>query len=435
MLINKYPKGIIKVNSSKSIAHRVLITSFVYVLKNIEKYKSIDEIKNALVKLEFEGEYGNDILETVQALNWVLEYLFNKDYLLKKTLYLNIKESASTLRFLIPVLSFLSSKYNFKLILRLGERLKERGLDVYETLFNSIIDKKGNAVFLFNEISLEISGDIFLSEYIIEGNYSSQYTTGLIFLSILKEKEVCIKYTGEVSSKPYLKITKEVLRDFNINVEIDIENKSGNSVKVLEPINLINKEKYFIEGDYSNGALFLCGAALGLNIEIDNLPFRTSQGDSKIIEILTMMGAKVYKKQNFIKVSAKKLIGIDIDVDDIPDLVPILAVVMSVSHGTSRLLNARRLRNKESDRLNSIKEELSKLGADITIKGDDLIINGVDLLLPNKVDSHNDHRIAGALVVASVIIENNQNNQDSFLEVTNIECIKKSYPEFLNYFS
>lgn len=435
MLITKYPKGTIKVNSSKSIAHRALITSFIFVLKNIDKYSSITEVKDSLVKLEFEGEYGNDIVETIETLNWVLKYLFNKEYLLKKTLYLNINESASTLRFLIPVLSFLSSKYKFKLILRLGERLLKRGLEVYETIFKDLKQKDCNVIFSLSEDSLEISGDIFLSEYTINGDYSSQYVTGLIFLSILSEKETCIKFIDQVSSKPYINITRNVLKDFNVNIELNIENKTDNFVKVVNFNNLTNKESYFVEGDYSNGALFLCGAALGLGIEIENLPRRTSQGDSKIIEILTMMGAKIYLKKNIIKVTAKKLIGIEIDVDDIPDLVPILAVVMSVSHGTSRLLNAGRLRNKESDRLDAIKNELSKLGADITIKGDDLIINGVGFLVPNKVDSHNDHRIASALIIASVIAEHNQDNQEIFFEISDIECIKKSYPEFLNYFT
>ena len=122
-----------------------------------------------------------------------------------------------------------------------------------------------------------------------------------------------------------------------------------------------------------------------------------------------------------------ELNAITIDATDIPDLVPILSLVASVSNGTTVIKGAERLRFKESDRLKSVSSVLNALGADITETDDGLIIKGVSKLRGGCVDSFNDHRIAMSCAIASVICENE-------VQISGAECVKKSYPAFFEDF-
>ena len=121
------------------------------------------------------------------------------------------------------------------------------------------------------------------------------------------------------------------------------------------------------------------------------------------------------------------LTGMRIDASQYPDLVPILAVLGALSEGRTEIVNAERLRLKESDRLKAISSELFKLGADIIEKKDGLVINGVNTLKGGRVDSWNDHRIAMALAIAATRCE-------GAVTISNASCVKKSYPEFWEHY-
>ena len=156
-----------------------------------------------------------------------------------------------------------------------------------------------------------------------------------------------------------------------------------------------------------------------------NLTYQTSQGDREILGILQEMGASVKVGDDSVEVECGKLVGVDIDAKDIPDLVPVCAVLACYAEGTSEIYNAQRLRYKESDRLESISAELRKMGADITVKDDGLTIKGASRLHGTTIDPHNDHRIAMACAVAAL-------GAKGKTVIKNVECINKSYPQFFN---
>ena len=122
-----------------------------------------------------------------------------------------------------------------------------------------------------------------------------------------------------------------------------------------------------------------------------------------------------------------KLRGFDISAADIPDLVPVVAAVASVAEGTTRIRDCARLRIKESDRLETVRAELSNLGADVRIEGDDLVVTGVPELSGGTVSSHNDHRIAMMAAVAA-------SRCAGPVEILGAEAVNKSYPAFFDHY-
>lgn len=162
---------------------------------------------------------------------------------------------------------------------------------------------------------------------------------------------------------------------------------------------------------------------LGSGLKCLDLNARSLQGDRAILDMMLGMGARIYWMDDSLEVLGGPTEGMVIDAGQCPDLVPVLAVLASLSKGTTRIINAGRLRIKESDRLKATASELNKLGARIQELQEGLLIEGVETLHGGTVDSWNDHRIAMAMAVASV-----RCTEPVFL--TGAEAVKKSYPHF-----
>ncbi|NMA79739.1 MAG: 3-phosphoshikimate 1-carboxyvinyltransferase, partial [Clostridiales bacterium] len=162
-------------------------------------------------------------------------------------------------------------------------------------------------------------------------------------------------------------------------------------------------------------AFFLVANALGCDIQCDGLDKDSLQGDKQIIEII-----------NSIKNSDGSLSPFNVDVGEIPDLVPILSVLASFCDGKSTITNASRLRIKECDRLEAMEVCINAIGGRVTSTEDSLIIEGVESFKGGIVDSYNDHRIAMAMAIASTKCENE-------LTINGAECVEKSYPHFFEH--
>ena len=205
-----------------------------------------------------------------------------------------------------------------------------------------------------------------------------------------------------------------------------IENQNHQKYIILQSD--YKPRQYTVEADFSQGAFFLVAGAIGNDVKATGLNKNSLQGDKQILDILKQCGANMQIDEEGITASSDSLKSITIDAKNIPDLVPILAVLCTFCKGESKIINAGRLRLKESDRLAAITTELNKLGAKIEEGQDYLKIQGVESLKGGAVDSWNDHRIAMALAIAStrcnepVII----NGKDS---------VKKSYPDFWDDFN
>jgi 3-phosphoshikimate 1-carboxyvinyltransferase len=215
-------------------------------------------------------------------------------------------------------------------------------------------------------------------------------------------------------------MTEEVLKKHGVKLHI-----SKDFGRIRVPSNqTYSPFSHEVPGDFSSAAFLLAAAAVtSSKLRVKNLDYSTKQGDRAILDILKEMGSKVRTRDKFIEIEGKLLNPIDIDVKDVPDLVPVCAVLASYSNGVSKIYNAERLRYKESDRLSSIHSELRKMGADVTMEKDSLIIKGPFAMHGSLIDPHYDHRIAMACAVAALGAKGETKIQDS-------ECVKKSYPTF-----
>lgn len=400
--------GNIKVPSSKSGCHRAIICAA------LAKGKST--IRNIY--------FSQDILATlnaVESLGAVVEkydeyvIIEGNENLYAKNKNIDCGESGSTLRFIIP----LAATIGEEIILTGRGKLVERPLDVYYNIFkNQNIYYKNS----LGKLPLTVNGKLKPEVYKVRGDISSQFITGLLIALPLLNGDSEIEITTKLESRPYIDITLDVLEKFGIEI------KHSNYKKFIIHGSQIYKNcDYTVEGDFSQAAFLLTMGALGESLICSNLNLSSYQGDKAIIDILKNMGCNIEISEDSIIASQSETSGTVVDAAQCPDLVPVVAALASVSSGTTEIINAGRLRIKESDRLKAISSELNKIGADVVEKTDGLIIKGKKNLNGGSVSSFNDHRIAMSLAAIS-------SKCTDTLTIHGADCVKKSYPGFWNDF-
>ena len=309
---------------------------------------------------------------------------------------LDCGESGSTLRFLIPI----------ALALRGGGRFTGRGrlMDRPQKPYFDIFDEKG----IFYEQKdgvLTIRGEWNAGEYRLPGNVSSQFVTGLLYALPLMEWESRIVLTSPLESRGYVDMTLEVLRDFGVTVE----NQSYE--RFLVPGDQVFQARDFtIEADWSQAAFWLAAGLLGNPVLTVGLSDQSTQGDRVIDEHFASFAWGTWRR-------------VEIDVSNCPDLLPPLAVMAAFHDGATRLINAARLRLKESDRLATVTKMLTALGGQVEEGPDWLAIPGTRFLKGGTVDGANDHRIVMAAAIAAT-------RCTGPVTILGAEAVNKSYPTF-----
>jgi 3-phosphoshikimate 1-carboxyvinyltransferase len=273
-------------------------------------------------------------------------------------------------------------------------------------------------------IVVEGKGEITGGKTSIPGDISSQFISGLMFACPMAKTDTEIEITTPLESKDYVKMTQDVLATHQIKTQIseDYRHIYIPGKQTFKPVDCK------VPGDFSSAAFLLAAAAItNSNVKIDNLNHKTTQGDKAILDVLKQMGVKEKICENSIEIqgTGSLLKAIDIDAQNIPDLVPICTVLACYADGQSRIFNAQRLKFKESDRLATTHEELTKMVALINMDKSSLTINGPCKLYGTTINPHNDHRIAMSCSIAAL-----QAQRETTIE--NAECIRKSYPAFYN---
>lgn len=404
-------RGSLEIPPSKSVSHRAIISA------GLAKGRSV--ISNVLL--------SQDMIATckaMEALGAVIAYQeeSNQRYTLiieggeplhLKTDAIECNESGSTLRFIIP-LALLQPN---RVIITGKGRLVTRPMEPYYKIFRekSIAFKHLTDG---QDLPLALEGELKAGTYQINGGVSSQFITGLLFALPLLSGDSVIELTSPLESKPYIDITLDVLKSFGIAIVNEHDQCfyiKGN--QAYSPCD------YRVEGDFSQGAFWLVAGTIGEAIECRDLNPDSRQGDKVIVDIIKAMGGNIQAKADTLVVSHAITSGVTIDVSQCPDLVPILGVLGSLSKGTTTIINGERLRFKESDRLMAIADVINTLGGNVTETADGLIIQGVENFTGGSVTSHNDHRIAMAVAVASIRAEGK-------IILAGAEAVNKSYPHF-----
>ena len=403
-LITRFPSGIVTPPSSKSLCHRAVLCA---ALANGETESVIRHLS-----------LSDDIAATLAAAatlgaswRWEKDELYIRGGLVTQStepLHIDCGESGSTLRFLVPVAAATGREAIFT-----GRgRLLERPMDTYRDLFTGI-----GGQFVQSPQELRVQGALPGGDYALPGDISSQFISGLLFALPLAQRDSTLRLTTPLESAQYVDLTLDTLAAFGIT----ITQKDG--VYHIPGGQRYRPAAYTVEGDYSQAAFFLAAAALGCPVRVRGMNPDSHQGDRAIWQVLTDMGATVTQHGDLLTVTADRLSAVTVDARAIPDLIPPIAVLCCFCTGTSHIINAGRLRLKESDRLHALAVELGKLGAIVTEGADSLTITGADTLPGGQVDSWNDHRIAMAMAVAAIKCREP-------VTLTDWQSVNKSYPDF-----
>jgi len=274
---------------------------------------------------------------------------------------------------------------------------------------------------------LEIrAGGIVGGKTMLPEGKSSQYLSSLLLVAPYAAHPASLEVAGEILSKPYVRMTLAVMKSFGVKV------KASRRLDHFEiPRGTYRPRDYWIEGDASSASYFWAAAAVsGGRVTVANVPQKSLQGDTALVEILEKMGCLVEKSEAGISVEGPPVLnGIDVDMGNCPDVVPTLAVVAARAQGRSVIKNIAHLRIKECDRLQVMAKELARLGVQVEEGDDFLVINGQGreaCLHGAEIKTHKDHRIAMSFAVAGLFVPG--------VKILGEECVAKSFPEFWESF-
>ncbi len=394
LIKNKKLEGEITAITSKSYAHRAI---FAAGLCHKNSTIIIDDLsKDIEASLNAIKSLGVDVLRDKNKFHIYPP----KKY--KNPVVANVSESGTTLRFLIPVIATLG--LDAKIIRE--KSLINRTNSVYKDLF-----KKQGIKFLEKDESIYLSGKFQDFNFDLPGDISSQFISGLMIASGTVKEDFNINVNTKIESKPYVDMTIDVLEKFGLLIFND---KNSYICK-----NTFKATDYIVEKDWSNALFFL-----GAGVEVKGLDKNSKQGDKNALKFLEKLGyINVSEKEIKIKKLKKPEQKLTLDAKNIPDAVPILCVISAHAPVHVEIINTRRLKLKESDRVKSTVEMLRNLGVEVDVRENSFSFDGIDKFNSAKINSYNDHRIAMAASIAATFA-------DGPIKIIDSECVEKSYTNF-----
>lgn len=269
-------------------------------------------------------------------------------------------------------------------------------------------------------LPIEVCGPIKGGKVEVDGSISSQFITGLLIALPLAKEDTTLVVNDAVST-PYIDMTLETLERFGVGI---MHNEGDYSEFYIEVNQEFTPVDYTIESDWSAAAFLMVAAAIAGEVTIRNITTLSRQADTSVCRALERAGASIIIEESAITVAHRPLEAFTFDATHSPDLFPALVALAAASDGVSTIYGIERLRGKESDRGEVLKEEYSKLGIDIELDYDENVMRVVGGT-PHAadVDSHDDHRIAMSLAITALRIEDE-------VAIRNRECVAKSYPSF-----
>ena len=376
--------GNVKIPASKSMAHRALICASLSdgtsIVSNVTNSKDIEATVGCMKALGAKIKQIDETTYEVTGTN-----LFKQE----GNITCNANESGSTLRFLIPLAACTNAKVKF-----LGQgRLLQRPMDVYENEFK--------------EQNIEFN----------QGDISSQFITGFMFVLPLLNQDSTLTITKPYESKSYVNLTIQMLAKFGIEI---IETSSNSYL--IKGNQHYKAQDVSVEGDFSQLAFFAVLGTLNNTLSCSNMDMSSIQGDKAILDCIPSYTSN----KDTVTFAKKQPMPQIIDLSNCPDLGPILCVLASYTNGETNIVNAARLRMKESDRILAMETELKKWGVDITSTFDSIQIHGKEHYKSDntvEIFGHNDHRIVMAMTVFGLCAE-------SECIIDDAQAITKSYPTF-----
>ena len=395
----------IEVNSSKSHLQRALALSLLAndesILIGCDQSRDVEACKQILRDLGCKIEGANTLNITPPSLTNL------------EQVEISVGESGLALR----MFSSIAKLFAKTVIIHAEGSLLSRPVDsLVESIHKTgIIVKQATSNF-----PLVLSGEMSTKEIHVDGSFSSQILSGLLISAPLLPHSTTI-FVDNLTSKPYIDLTLEVMRDFGVK----ILNENYERFEIKGNQEYIGRD-YQIEGDWSGATNHIVGAAISGRVQLTRLQENSKQADRIILSIIQEYGAHVeWVNGDFIITKAEIRKPITVDLTDNPDLFPILSILACSASGTSSFTGTKRLIHKESNRLETVTELLNVFGVEYTLSENQIDIHGTGKIFGGKINCYNDHRIAMAATVAACFSK-------IPIELDNPECVKKSYPTFFN---
>ncbi|MBQ8654927.1 MAG: 3-phosphoshikimate 1-carboxyvinyltransferase [Clostridia bacterium] len=405
-------KGVLTAPASKSEAHRRMIcaglTQGETILSGFMNSADMEATARCITALGSGVEMAGDTLK-----------ISGQKKKPRRLPVMDCGESGSTLRFFVPIAMAMTGGGVFRMHGRLGQR----PMDVYRDLFVPRGVRWYMGVGADGAAELTVRGLLECGDYVLPGNVSSQFVSGLLFALPLLAEDSTLTVEPPVESAGYIRMTVEALQLSGIVIE-----ETAPYCWRIPGGQAYQARSGRLSGDYSQAAVLLCAAALGHDVVTAGLAPDTTQGDRAVLRHLETLGAVVNEDEFGVRVYADGLKGAVLDVHDCPDITPVLALTCQLAEGESRLTGCGRLRLKECDRLAATVELLNQLGGCARAEGDTIVVQGVKKLHGGvTADGYNDHRMVMLLSLAATLAEEP-------VEVVGVEALNKSWPEYLTAF-
>jgi 3-phosphoshikimate 1-carboxyvinyltransferase len=250
---------------------------------------------------------------------------------------------------------------------------------------------------------------------------SSQYLSSLLLIAPYTEDGLEITVTEGPVSRPYVDMTVDIMARFGVKVVRD-----GYSRFAIHGRQAYRAGSYMVEPDCSQAGYFWAAAAItGSRIKVKGITKTSRQGDVRFTEVLEAMGCRIFHEKDGIAVSGGPISAVEVDMADMPDIVPTLAVVAAFAKGTTIIKNVAHLKAKESDRLAAVVNELSKMDIKASCTDTGLAIKG-GRPCGAVIDTYGDHRIAMSFALAGLKVPG--------VVIKDERCVEKSFPDFWNVF-
>ncbi len=405
ILSDKARNKSVNLPSSKSVMHRALILA------------SLNESETEIV----EPLYSEDTKITLDALrNFGAEIIEeNNRLLVKRPLgkVVNNKiflgNSGSSARFLIPLTLYLDKEVYFYGTEQLHRRPFAELFEILRALGYKIISENDSL-----PATVFPPGKIEQTEIVTEKLPSSQIISGLMMSFAKSDSGLEIRHNGKIPSLPYVEMTRKLMRRLDLQVEI-----ADGKIKIFPHHKLNYDWKIKCEKDLSAASYWVAYALINnVEVKFPGLLLPSLQGDEKIFEIAEMLGGKVKLYSDATELSGRIERGLVYDCEDIPDIVPTLAVMGMFAPEKFVLKNVSRLKFKESDRISAVVENINALGGKCEYKAPDLIVYPQAEYDGAIIKTFDDHRIAMSFAIAGTKING--------VVIDNPACVEKSYPNF-----
>ena len=255
----------------------------------------------------------------------------------------------------------------------------------------------------------------------IAGNISSQFLSALLMVAPYARSAIEIEVTTELNSKPYIDMTIAIMKDFGVEVECH-----GYERFIIQPSSYSPLSSYQIESDASAASYFFAAPAIcGGTIRVENISRESKQGDIGFLDILQQMGCAIREGESMIEVTgADTLIGLDVDMRDIPDTAQTLAVIAPFASSPTRIRGIASARVKETDRVHATCTELAQLGVRVDEHKDGMTIYPCAEIQPAMIRTYNDHRMAMAFSLVGL--------RSDGVTIENPGCVSKTFPKFFD---